>query len=58
LSQREVQVAELVALGLTDKEIAKRLSLAYTTVRTYLALALSKTGCANRKELIGYFHCA
>jgi DNA-binding CsgD family transcriptional regulator len=55
LSQREVQVAKLVAMGCTDKEIAKRLGVAYTTVRTYLSQALSKAGCANRKELIGYF---
>ncbi len=55
LSQRELQVAELVASGCADKEIAKRLGIAYTTVRTYLGIALSKTGCANRKELIGYF---
>ncbi len=55
LSWREAQVAELVASGCTDKEIARRLGIAYTTVRTYLALALEKTGCVNRKELIGYF---
>jgi DNA-binding CsgD family transcriptional regulator len=54
LSPREAQVAELVALGLGDKEIAQRLGVAFTTVRTYLGIALQKTGCANRKALIGY----
>ncbi len=54
LSQREAQVAHLVAQGCSDKEIAKRVGVAYTTVRTYLGQALGKTGCSNRKELIGY----
>jgi DNA-binding CsgD family transcriptional regulator len=54
LSQREAQVAQLVAQGCSDKEIAKQLAIAYTTVRTYLANALEKTACSNRKELIGY----
>jgi DNA-binding CsgD family transcriptional regulator len=54
LSQREVQIAQLVAQGCADKEIAKRVGIAYTTVRTYLSNALAKTGCGNRKELIAY----
>ncbi len=54
LSPREAQVAQWVALGLCDKEIAQRTGVAYTTVRTYLTQALRKTGCANRKALIAY----
>jgi DNA-binding CsgD family transcriptional regulator len=54
LSQREAQIAQLVAQGCADKEIAKRVGIAYTTVRTYLSNALTKTGCGNRKELIAY----
>ncbi len=54
LSAREAQVAELVARGCSDKEIAKQLCVGYTTVRTYLTMALRKTGCVNRKALIGY----
>lgn len=54
LSAREAQVAELVAKGCSDKEIAKQLCVGYTTVRTYLTMALRKTGCVNRKALIGY----
>jgi DNA-binding CsgD family transcriptional regulator len=52
LSPREAQVAERVAQGLSDKAIAQQMGVAYTTVRTYLAQALHKTGCANRKALI------
>jgi DNA-binding CsgD family transcriptional regulator len=54
LSRRETQIAQLVALGCTDKEIAKRAGIAYTTVRTYLGNTLAKTGLGNRKELISY----
>ena len=53
LSPREAQVVQLVAQGLCDKSIARQTGLAYSTVRTYLTQALRKTGCANRKALIG-----
>ncbi len=53
LSPREAQVVQLVAQGLCDKGIARHTGLAYSTVRTYLTQALRKTGCANRKALIG-----
>ncbi len=54
LSMRELQVAKLVASGVTDKEIAQQLGIAYTTVRTYLSNGLMKIGLSNRKELIRY----
>ena len=54
LSRREFQVAQFIAQGLADKEIAKAAGIGFTTVRTYLAQTLKKTGCANRKELIAY----
>jgi DNA-binding CsgD family transcriptional regulator len=55
LSQREAEVARMTSLGCTDKEIARRTGVAYTTVRTYLANALRKTGHRNRKALIAAF---
>jgi DNA-binding CsgD family transcriptional regulator len=55
LSQRESQVAEMAVRGCTDKEIARRSGVAYTTVRTYLTNALRKTGHINRKALIAAF---
>jgi DNA-binding NarL/FixJ family response regulator len=55
LSQREAQVAEMATLGCSDKEIARRIGVAYTTVRTYLSQALRKTGLRNRKNLIAAF---
>jgi DNA-binding CsgD family transcriptional regulator len=54
LSQREFQVAQCVAQGLSDKEIAKAVGIGFTTVRTYLSQIFKKTHCANRKELIAY----
>ncbi len=54
LSRRELQIAQLTAQGLSDKEIAKAAGIGFTTVRTYLSQALKKTGCSNRKELIAY----
>ncbi len=54
LSRRELQVAQWVAQGLSDKEIAKAAGIGFTTVRTYLSQVFKKTACANRKELIAY----
>jgi DNA-binding CsgD family transcriptional regulator len=54
LSRRELQVAQWVAQGLSDKEIAKAAGIGFTTVRTYLSQTFKKTACANRKELIAY----
>jgi DNA-binding CsgD family transcriptional regulator len=54
LSVREAEVAELASAGLSDKEIARRAGIGFTTVRTHLVNAMRKIGCANRKHLIRY----
>jgi DNA-binding CsgD family transcriptional regulator len=41
----------LVAQGLSDKEIARRLNISATTVRTHLEHAFRKTGATNRAGL-------
>ena len=51
LSPREQQAAQLVAQGLSDKEIARRLNISATTVRTHLEHAFRKTGASNRAGL-------
>jgi DNA-binding CsgD family transcriptional regulator len=51
LSPREQQAAHLVAQGLSDKEIARRLNISATTVRTHLEHAFRKTGATNRAGL-------
>ncbi|WP_067810685.1 response regulator transcription factor [Actinomadura kijaniata] len=51
LTPRERQVLVLVAAGLTNQEIAARLHLGVTTVKTHVAALLAKTGCPNRIRL-------
>lgn len=48
LSPRERQVAELIAAGLANKEIAARLRLGVGTVKDHVHHILSKTGLPNR----------
>lgn len=55
LSRREAEVAQLVASGASDKEVARQLGIAYTTVRTHLNNAMGKLECANRTQLSRYF---
>ena len=52
LSEREVEVLDLAGHGLTNKEIADRLSLSPHTVARHLANARSKLGAANRAEAV------
>lgn len=52
LSRREAQVAVLAAQGHSDKVIARRVGIGFTTVRTHLTNVFRKTGCADRKSLI------
>jgi non-specific serine/threonine protein kinase len=51
LSSREREVARMVAGGLTDKEIALRLSLSRRTVEVHLAHVRRKLGLRNRAEV-------
>jgi DNA-binding CsgD family transcriptional regulator len=51
LSERESEVAGLAACGLRDKEIARRLGISITTVRTHIDHAFRKLGVTNRMLL-------
>jgi DNA-binding CsgD family transcriptional regulator len=51
LTRREREVVKLVAEGLLDKEIAERLGISYTTVRTHLDRSFQKLGVSNRSRL-------
>jgi DNA-binding CsgD family transcriptional regulator len=52
LSVREGEVAGLAACGLHDKEIARRLGISITTVRTHMDHAFRKLGVTNRMMLV------
>lgn len=51
LTEREAQIARLVASGLSDKEIAQSLGISFTTVRTHIKRAFDKLGVDNRVKL-------
>jgi len=51
LTERELEVARLVAQGLSNPEIAQRLFLGEATVKTHLAAATAKLGVTNRVQL-------
>lgn len=50
LSDRQLEVLDLVAAGKTNKEIGALLSIGTATVNTHLRNILKKTGAANRAE--------
>ena len=51
LSPRQTEVARLLAAGLTNKEIAARLSLDVTTVKTHVHSILAKLGVPRREDI-------
>jgi predicted ATPase/DNA-binding CsgD family transcriptional regulator len=54
LSAREFEVAELVAAGLTNRQIADRLVLAPKTISAHIAHILAKLGAARRAEIAAW----
>lgn len=52
LSERERQIVRLGAGGMTDKEIADRLAVSITTVRTYWVRLRKKLNATNRAQAI------
>lgn len=51
LSAREREIAEAVARGLTNSEIAQELFLSVTTVKTHVASIFAKLGVTNRVQV-------
>ncbi|MQY09555.1 ATP-binding protein [Actinomadura macrotermitis] len=54
LTRRERQVAELVAEGLTNRDIAGRLTIAKRTVDSHIEHIMAKLGVASRTEIAAW----
>jgi DNA-binding NarL/FixJ family response regulator len=52
LSNRELQILELVASGLTNQDIAHQLEISKRTVDNHISNILTKTKTDNRVELV------
>ena len=55
LSEREIDVLELIADGLSNKEIASQLHLSEGTVRNYISSILVKLDLRDRTQLAIYY---
>ncbi len=51
LTERELQIVQLVAEGLTNREVALRLHISHNTIKVHLRNIFTKTGVASRTEL-------
>src|SRR5579863_5827349 len=54
LSQRELEVADLVAEGLSNRQISQQLGLSEHTIKNYLFHIFEKLGMSSRVELVLY----
>ena len=54
LSTREIEIIELVAEGLTNQEIADKLTISKRTVDNHVSNVFTKTGSKNRVALLNW----
>ena len=54
LTQREVEVLRLIAVGKSNRDIAQELFVSPNTVANHVRSILTKTGTANRTEAAAY----
>src|SRR5262249_7769290 len=52
LTDREQEIVEMIALGLSGPEIATELHLSHATVRTHVRNAMNKLGAHSRAHLV------
>jgi len=52
LSDRELEILELVAKGLTNQQISEKLEISKRTVDNHISNILTKTSTDNRVELV------
>jgi DNA-binding NarL/FixJ family response regulator len=55
ISERELEVVKLVAIGLTNKEVAQRLDCSENTIKTHKANVMRKIGAKNSNEMSRWF---
>ena len=53
LTDRESEIVMLIGEGLSNREVAERLTLSVRTIESHIYRAMSKTGTASRDELAG-----
>jgi DNA-binding NarL/FixJ family response regulator len=53
LTDREVEVVQHLACGLTSKEIAQRMNISLNTVKTFFRLVMIKMGVTTRAGVVG-----
>ena len=51
LTDREAEIVMLIGEGLSNREVAERLTLSVRTVESHIYRAMTKTGTASREEL-------
>lgn len=56
ISEKELELIEQVALGLSNKEIAEKLYLSEGTVRNYISVILEKLGLRDRTQLAIFYY--
>jgi predicted ATPase/DNA-binding CsgD family transcriptional regulator len=56
LTRREAQIAELVAQGLSNKQIAAKLVIGQRTAESHVEHILQKLGCTSRAQIAAWFH--
>jgi DNA-binding NarL/FixJ family response regulator len=52
LTSREREVVSLVAAGLSNEEIAARIYVSQSTVKTHVARTMTKVGARDRAQLV------
>lgn len=56
LTDRESEILELVAQGLSNQEIGEKLFISPATAKTHLSRIMQKTNCHSRAQLVVYYN--
>lgn len=56
LTDREMEILDLVAQGLSNNEIGEKLFISPATVKTHVSRIMQKTDCHSRAQLVVYYN--